>query len=250
MAAEYRLITIPPSHYCEKARWALEHAGIAYREEGHPPLFHRMAVKLAKGERSTPVLVAGKVVLPDSTDILQFIDVEHAEGWRPYPTDSELRVEAEELEEVFDTRLGPHTRRIAYYHLLQHKELFLASVLAGVGGLERTLFKVGSPLIKKLMRVGMRIDDEGAERSLGYVRSVFATVGELLADGRSYLVGKKFGAADLTFAALAAPVLLPRNYGSPLPSLDEVPTELLAQIEEFRSSRAGDFALRLYRDHR
>ena len=136
--AEYRLITIPPSHYCEKARWALDRAGISYREEGHPPLLHRLAVKLAGGDRSTPVLVAGKVVLPDSTDILQFIDVEHAEGWRPYPTDSQLRVEAEELEEIFDTRLGPHTRRIAYYHLLQHNELFLASVLAGVGGFERS----------------------------------------------------------------------------------------------------------------
>ena len=250
MSADYRLITIPPSHYCEKARWALEKAGIPYREEGHPPLLHRLAVKLAKGERSTPVLVAGKVVLPDSTDILQFIDVEHAEGWRPYPTDSQLRVEAEELEEIFDTRLGPHTRRIAYYHLLQDNKLFLASVLAGVGGFERTFFRALSPLIKKFMRVGMRIDNEGAERSLGYVQKVFESVGELLSDRRSFLVGKKFCAADLTFAALAAPVLLPRNYGSPLPSLDEVPAELLAQIEDFRSSPAGDFALRIYRDYR
>jgi len=250
MSSEYRLITIPPSHYCEKARWALDRAGISYREEGHPPLLHRLSVKLARGDRSTPVLVAGKVVLPDSTDILQFIDIEHAEGWRPYPIDSQLRVEAEELEEVFDTRLGPHTRRIAYYHLLQDNELFLASVLAGVGGAERTLFRALAPLVKKLMRVGMRIDDEGAERSLAYVRGIFATVGDLLADGRSYLVGKKFGAADLTFAALAAPVLLPRNYGSPLPSLGEVPAELVGQIEEFRSLPAGDFALRIYRDHR
>jgi len=250
VSSEYRLITIPPSHYCEKARWALEKAGIPYREEGHPPLLHRLAVKLAKGERSTPVLVAGKVVLPDSTDILQFIDVEHAEGWRPYPTDSQLRVEAEELEEIFDTHLGPHTRRIAYYHLLQHDELFLASVLAGVGGFESALFKLSSPVVKKLMRVGMRIDDEGVERSIGYVKNVFKTVGELLADGRSYLVGKKFGAADLSFAALAAPVLLPRSYGSPLPSLDEVPADLLAQIEGFRSTPAGEFALRIYRDHR
>jgi glutathione S-transferase len=159
-------------------------------------------------------------------------------------------VEAEELEELFDTRLGPHTRRIAYYHLLQHNELFLASVLAGVGGAERVLFKVLAPLTKKLMRVGMRIDDEGAGRSLGYVRTVFETVGERLADGRSFLVGKIFGAADLTFAALAAPVLLPRNFGSPLPKLSEVPDELLTRIEEFRSSPAGTFALRIYRDHR
>jgi glutathione S-transferase len=250
MSAPYRLITIPPSHYCEKARWALDHAGIAYREQGHPPLLHRVATKLAGGGRSTPVLVAGDKVLPDSTDILQFIDVEHADGWRPYPTDSQLRVEAEELEEIFDTRLGPHTRRIAYHFLMQDNQLFLASVLAGVGGVERAFFKALAPLIKKLMRVGMRIDDEGAERSLGNVRTVFDTVGELLADGRSFLVGKNFSAADLTFAALAAPVLLPRNYGSPLPSLSEVPAELLAQVEDFRSSPAGDFALRIYRDHR
>ena len=38
--SEYLLITIPPSHYCEKARWALDYARIPYREERHPPLFH------------------------------------------------------------------------------------------------------------------------------------------------------------------------------------------------------------------
>lgn len=250
MSAPYRLITIPPSHYCEKARWALEKSGIPYREEGHPPLLHRLATKFAKGGRTTPVLVTGDRVLADSTDILEFIHVEHAEGWRPYPLDSQRRVEAEELEELFDTRLGPHTRRLAYYHLLQDNRLFMKTVLAGVGNVERLVFRASAPLIKKLMRVGMRIDDEGAERSLGYVRTVFDTVDELLSDGRSYLVGKTFSAADLTFAALAAPVLLPRDYGSPLPSLDEVPPELLAQIEEFRSSPAGAFALRVYRDHR
>ena len=30
-----RLLTIPISHFCEKARWALERAGLAYREERH-----------------------------------------------------------------------------------------------------------------------------------------------------------------------------------------------------------------------
>lgn len=250
MSATYRLITIPPSHYCEKARWAFDHAGISYQEEGHPPLFHRRAVKKAGGGHTTPVLVAGDRAYPDSTDILQFIDAEHNDRRRLYPTDSELRKRAEELEELFDTRLGPHTRRLAYYHLLQHHELFMMSVLAGVGATERKLFRFVAPLVKKLMRLGMRINDAGAERSLEYIRGAFATVDELLADGRSYLVGGEFGAADLTFAALAAPVLLPENYGSPLPSPDEVPEDLLTQIEEFRATSAGAFGLRMYRDHR
>jgi glutathione S-transferase len=126
----------------------------------------------------------------------------------------------------------------------------MMSVLAGVTGVERKLFKIVAPVVKKLMRLGMRIDDAGAERSLEYIEGVFATVDELLSDGRSYLVGEDFGAADLTFAALAAPVLLPENYGSPLPSLDEVPAELKAQIEAFRATPAGAFGLRMYRQHR
>jgi glutathione S-transferase len=196
------------------------------------------------------VLVAGNRVLPDSTDILEFLHVEHPEGWRPYPLDSQLRLEAEELEELFDTRLGPHTRRLAYFYLLPHKRMFLETALAGVGSAERAAFRVVAPLVKKFMRLGMRIDESGAERSLGYVRTVFEEVADLLSDGRPFLVGNDFGAADLTFASLAAPVLLPRMFGSPLPSLDEIPAELLAQIEEFRSSPAGAFAIRMYRDHR
>ena len=36
---------------------------------------------------------------------------------------------------------------------------------------------------------------------------------EMLADGRPFLLGDRFTAADLTFAALAAPVVLPPRYG-------------------------------------
>jgi len=44
-----RLITLPISHYCEKARWTLERAGIAYGEERHVPLIHRIAARPAGG---------------------------------------------------------------------------------------------------------------------------------------------------------------------------------------------------------
>ena len=39
------LITIPLSHYCEKARWALDRVALPYREEPHAPLLHRLATK-------------------------------------------------------------------------------------------------------------------------------------------------------------------------------------------------------------
>ena len=49
-----RLITIGPSHYCEKARWALERAGIEYVEHAHAPILHYAATLVLRGQRTTP----------------------------------------------------------------------------------------------------------------------------------------------------------------------------------------------------
>ena len=34
------LVTIAFSHFCEKARWALDHAGVRYVEERYAPVAH------------------------------------------------------------------------------------------------------------------------------------------------------------------------------------------------------------------
>jgi glutathione S-transferase len=251
MTEPYRLITIAPSHYCEKARWALELAGVPFVEEGHPPLLHIRAARKGRATgHSTPVLIAEGEVFPDSTDILEFLQHRPGDSWRPYPSDPRQRAAVAELEELFDTRLGPHTRRLAYYYLLQHRDLFLRSVLAGVGRGERVVFTTLAPVMAFLMRRGMNITPVSAKRSLDRVREVFSGVSERLADGRSYLVGEAFTAADLTFASLAAPAVLPPGYGSPLPPMDELPAEMLAVVEECRATPAGAFALRIYQDHR
>lgn len=250
MRTHNRLITIPPSHYCEKARWALDLAGVEFREESHPPLLHVWAVKAAGGRRPTPVLVTDGGVFADSTDILGYVNSIETAAWRPYPEDPGLRSEVLALEEHFDTDLGPHTRRLAYFYLLPHKELVLRSMLLGVGTAEGLLYRLVRPAITALMRRGMRIDDEGRRRSLGKVRSVFTEVGERLADGRRFLVGDDFTAADLTLAALGAPVVLAPGYGAPLPPVDEVPSGFRKVIDEFRSTPAGAFILRCYEERR
>ena len=95
-----RLVTIPFSHYCEKARWALEACGVEYREEGHLPLFHVMPVKLAGGGRTVPLLVDGRTVVADSTPIIAWADAK-----RPgtlLPADERDREEALQLEDELD----------------------------------------------------------------------------------------------------------------------------------------------------
>ncbi|HET6281472.1 MAG TPA: glutathione S-transferase N-terminal domain-containing protein, partial [Polyangia bacterium] len=55
--ATLRLITIPISHYCEKARWALDRAGAAYVERKYLPVAHLLPVWLAGGGHMVPLLL-------------------------------------------------------------------------------------------------------------------------------------------------------------------------------------------------
>src|SRR5262249_53263998 len=65
-----RLITIPISHYCDRARWGLELAGVPYREERHVQMLHRLALRRAGAGHTVPVLIADGEMLTDSADIL------------------------------------------------------------------------------------------------------------------------------------------------------------------------------------
>lgn len=96
---------------------------------------------------------------------------------------------------------------------------------------------------------GMRITPENGEAALGKVRRVFDSVAERLADGRRYLAGDAFTAADLTFACLAAPAV-GQPYNDAPPALEDLPPAMREQVEGMRAHPAGRFALRLWADER
>ncbi len=248
MAIRAVLITIPLSHYCEKARWALDRVLLPYREEPHAPLFHRLATGRSKGG-TVPMLVHGSTRLIDSTAILVHADAVSG-GDLLYPRDAALRREVDALEEQFDTQLGPHTRRWAYQQLLPHTKLLRSLWSSEAPQLEATLLPLLAPLVRRLVRAAYKITPESAQRSLDRVRSVFSDVNRHLSDGRPFLAGNRFTAADLTFAALAAPVLFPAECRAVLPALDAVPVPMREEVMQFRNTVAGCFALRLFSQER
>jgi glutathione S-transferase len=69
-------------------------------------------------------------------------------------------------------------------------------------------------------------------------------------DGRRYLAGDQFTAADLTFAALSAPVTLPPEYAGFIIAFEELPAVARSLVARYRDTPAGAFALRIYADHR
>ena len=242
------LITIPLSHYCEKARWALDRVGLPYREAPHAPLLNRLATTRRDGG-TVPILVHRGSRFIDSTAILGHADAVRG-GDLLYPRDTALRREVDALEERFDTELGPHTRRWAYAQLLPQAKLLRSLWSRGVPRFEASLLPLITPLARRLVVTAYRITPESSQRSLERARSVFLQVDELLKDGRRFLAGERFSAADLSFATLAAPMLLPAECRAVQPALDAVSVAMREEILRLRATAAGQFALRMFAQER
>jgi len=240
-----RLITITFSHYCEKARWALDRARIPYLEEAHLPLFSWVPALRAGKKRTVPSLVTDAGPVNDSTDILRWVD---RQGGAPplFPADVP---EAAELEALLDDKLGPHTRRLAYHHILPEMRARLRE-LRGVPRGELVTARLLARPIGAFMRRGLAIDDAGVARSLARLDQILDDVDRRLADGRRYLAGDRFTAADLTFAALLSPLIVPPELSDFLPMNDDLPDGLQHLIDATSARPAGQLARRLYAEER
>lgn len=245
-----RLVTIPISHYCEKARWALERAGIPYREERHVQAVHRIAARRAGGGPTVPVLVTPDGAIGESQEIVAWVDDRLAPERRLLPDAREERVEVQRLCRRFDEVLGPSGRRLVYVHMFAQRKLALAFNNAGVPKWEDRLARGGWPLMQTLIGRALGITPGCETQDEATVFAELDFVAERLADGRPYLLGERLTAADVTFAALSAPVTMPRAYGTPLPQPAQLAPATAALVDRARAHPAGQFALGLYERHR
>ncbi len=244
------LVTIPISHYCEKARWALDRAGVGFEERAHLQMIHRFAARRAGGGTTVPVLICDEGVLGESAEIVAYADARSPAGDRLYPDDPAAAAEVKALERDFDERLGPHSRLWMYYRLRGRRDLAIDYGCTGVPAWERRMLPFFYPLASRGIDRFLGITPAAADQSEAEVRATFDAVGERLDDGRPYLCGDRFTAADLTFSALAAAVLMPPGYGVPLPQPHELPAEAALVVRELRGHPAGVHALAMFRDER
>jgi glutathione S-transferase len=245
-----RLVTIPISHFCEKARWALERAGLDYVEERHVQGVHRIKARRAGGGTTVPVLVTDEGVFAQSEDVLRYADERLDEGRRLFPADGPRAGEVVALCRRLDEGLGPDGRRLMYALMLELKGPMLRVNNQGVPAWEARMMSALWPLMKRWGRRELRIGPTTVRDEQVRVRRAFDSVAELLADGRPHLCGDRFTAADLTFACLAAAVVVPPEYGVRLPQPGEVPEHVARLVRDFREHPAGAYALELFRTER
>lgn len=247
-ASTNRLITIPVSHYCEKARWALNCCGIAYLEEAHLPIFHVTSVKRVGGRRPVPVLKTANALIQGSSSIAEWAD-SFAPG-RLIPANPEARRFAMALQRSLDHKLGVASRLWAYHHSLSNRRALVQMMSRAVPAWERRAFIAGYPVITLMMRRGMNITERTAVYAAEDIDQAFRQVERCLSDGRRFLAGDGFSIADITFAALAAPVLLPDEHPAMAGAMDVLDNQARSQVQKWRNTLAGQFALGLYQTRR
>jgi glutathione S-transferase len=249
-AGTLRLVTIPISHFCEKARWALDRAGLAFTEERHVQGVHRIAARRAGGGTTVPVLVTPEGVFGESAQILAWADQWMAPEERLFPSDPSERAEVERLCRRFDDVLGPASRRLIYFHVLQQPDSALPYNNQGVPHWEAWTLRHGWPLAAGYVRRELGIGPTTEADDTRVVWAEFDHAAGLLTDGRPFLCGDGFTAADLTFACMSAAVIAPPEYGVVLPQPDAVDPATAALVRSAREHPAGAFAMRMFAEHR
>lgn len=233
------------SHYNEKARWALDWKQVPHIRRAVAPGPHAGQMMELSGQQAVPVLEIGGQVVPDSTAIIAALESAYPD--RPlYPKDPGARARALDLEEFFDEELGPDVRRLAWHALLPDRAYCTELFCMGFGTELDEFYAGAFPTIEELMRSGMQIDDAGAAESRVKVASALDRI-ERERDGRHHLVGDAFSVADLTAAALLAPLIVPPEFPYPYPPFPEAFETMRA---EFTSHPGCTWALDVYRRHR
>jgi len=245
------LYTFNISHFAEKARWAMDRTGVAYQERVLLPGLHMRKIRrLGQGRTSVPALVDDGKAVQGSSAIISYIDERWLDpGKRLTPAQPELRARALELETWMDAEIGETARRFFYHHALPVRE-FVKTLFTGRGPWwGPAFFGVAYPKVAAVIRQKYAINAETAAKDGERVLAAYRRLEEMLAN-RPYLVGDGFTRADLTLAALTAPIWRPAEHPTRWPSEALYPEALRRWIDQLGHFRIREHALRMYREHR
>lgn len=238
------LYQFPCSHYCEKARWALDYKGISFTPRNLLPGLHMKVTQKLGVQTCLPIMVdAGKVV-QDSTKIITFLDNKYPDHALT-PKEPEQAKEALEWEEYLDEEIGVTLRLWFYYHVLPDRRRALRYLLGGGPWYGRPLFAVIYPKVRRAMMDRMKINAHSAKEAQKRLFAALERLNHTLVD-RRYLVGNEFSRADLTACALLAAYCLPNEQEA----ATMFPKKMRGARERQKNSRFFVWVQDTYKHHR
>jgi glutathione S-transferase len=213
------LLQFSTSHYCRKARLALNYKGISFQVENLTPGLHVLKLKPLTGLTTIPVLLpqeAGQPqVVADSTQIFHYL-----EQYQPLPPlkllNPQQQLQAALLEDWLDESIGTATRFV-YYHFR-----------AGAGKM------IDPSLMSQTVISVVRAQYGIKAASVKLARDRLTLAMQVLETWKvsPYLVGEQISIADLAAAALLSPLALIPDYRQSYPWLFERIREIHQQCGE------------------
>ena len=152
------------SHFCEKARWALDYKGLAHMRKNLLPGLHSGVARKLAPSSSLPILLDDRTVVQDSTSIITYLDEKYPEHLLT-PCDAREAKEALAWEEYLDDEIGVSVRLWFYYHALPERACALRFLLDGAPWYGRPLLTLIYPRLRTAMTALMNIDAETARQS-------------------------------------------------------------------------------------
>ena len=196
-----RLFQIPFSHNCVKVRRVLDLKGLDYETVNINPALRR-DVKRASGQELVPVLVDGAHTTAGSTQILLDIEARHPDP-PLLPADARERAECVVLMHWADAAFMDLTRRMAYFRVLSGTGADLGKMF--FPGRPAQLQRVGGAASALVLRRRFGITEEQNRRDLDRARATARVAVDRLG-AEEHLVGDQLTLADITLAAMAAPL--------------------------------------------
>jgi len=236
------------SHYCEKVRWALDFKGLNYETVTLLPGQHLKTVQQLTGSKRTsvPVLDHNGHCVQGSAEILDYLDETFAENPLT-PADPELREQVLAWERRLDEEAGPAVRCYAYHHFLQRPKVVIPMLTAGTPFYNRWLLSLVFSRVDETMRKWMKINEKTSEQSRKVMEQLLSDLAEVY-QNRAFLVGDSFTRADLSAAAIFAPMFQPSAYPVPWPKANKIPKDIKAWLDQWQPQI--QLLSQLYETHR
>ncbi|MBD3658095.1 glutathione S-transferase family protein [Marinobacter sp.] len=243
-----RLYQFAISHYSEKVRWALDFKGLSYQAVNLLPGQHVATIRKVTRSKHTsvPVLDHDGEIVQGSAAILDYLDASFPD--QPLiPPDPDLQNQVLAWQQRLDDAAGPAVRTYCYHYLLQRPKAVIPMLTAGTPFYNRFLLGLLFSKVDETMRNWMKINAKTAESARQTIDHLLTELAEVY-QRQPYLVGDRFSRADLTAAALLAPIFQPPQYPVPWPRPARLPAELRTQLADWETRSEG--LVRLYHDHR
>jgi glutathione S-transferase len=248
--ANVTMLTFAPMINSECCRFVLTHYGIPFDEQRH--IFGEVSIiaYIRNGDVHIPLIQGDGLSVIGPQPIADHYDPQAAADRKLIPSDPADKAQMMKDWQRYNGDLGSETAVIGYDYLLPHKDIMIGPFTEGLPMVEAELTKVAYPLLETLFTSLLHLSPARVAQALATTRAIFAETDKRVADGRQYLVGNQLSLGDIGLATAAGPLILPPNYGSPMPPFDVMPPELKAIITELRATPTGKFVVQLYEKHR